>query len=520
VSNRNPMNEKNVPIDVRYSELGAKPTDDKQTSVRPDFQIFTDTAADEIAGPVDLERDLTVKPDESSLYEATIGSASRGAQSSILGTAARIGIDDGVGAAMSHLLNLSGYDQYIPDADDELALMNSDIPTSSYEAIFRGTTNKEQFNHKIKTIGDNLKMQEESDKQGLVGTIFHGVGDAAGDPLSYVPIGGATLKGGKVLNSTIARAMAANAAASGFSELTLRNQVTGQQADVIGAAAGAAVFAGLLSVGGNGLKKMLGSSEGRINASETSQSLGLDDPTIRQNHDGTAKVIDNGDGDPIEITESGRTMSAGIVPPKARTQGRFWGKDVATVALQSDDEVARTLGAQFFTPTQGLKEGYAAQRATVENLYRNLNSKDADLSFQLQETLDDLSERSLFNGQRQARSDLQKQLYKYVNGDIDGSQLPAKLREIGDAMSANLAHKAQLLEDPSLLSGVKGSPVHTGFIKGKYIWRRYKASAVSNLKAKYGAEEAQELVAKAWLDDFSRATNQNEILEIIGKGYP
>jgi len=519
VSNRNPMNEKNVPIDVRYSELGAKPTDEPQISKRPDFQIFTDDAADEIAGPVDLERDTSKKIEEFDWSEATFGSLSRGAQSSILGTATRVGMDDGVGAAMSHLFNLAGTDQYIPDAEDELALMNSDVPPSAYQSLFRGTTTKEEFNNKMKTIGDNLKMQQESEKHGLTGTLFHGVGDAVGDPLNYVPIGGAALKGGKILNSSIGRVMAANAGVAALSEVTLRNQVTGQEADILGAA-GAAVFSGLLGVGANGLKKMLGSAEGRIDASETAKNLGLDDPTVKQNHDGTAKVIDNGDGDPIEITESGRAMSAGIVPPKARAQGRFWSKDVATVTMQSDDGVARTLGAMFFTPVQGLKDGYQAARATVENLYRNLNSKDADLSMQLQDTLDELSGRSLFNGQAQARADLQKQLYKYVNGDIDGSTIPTKLREIGDAISENLAYKAKLLEDPSILSGVKGASVHKGFIKGKYIWRRYKASAVSNLKAKYGAEEAQELVAKAWMDDFSRATNLNEILEIIGKGYP
>ncbi|MGL5583285.1 MAG: hypothetical protein ACRDCE_20355 [Cetobacterium sp.] len=515
------MHEKNVPIDVRFSEKGQKATGDKPLPTKhPDLSVFTDTAADEIAGPVDLER---VKPEpeqESSLFDATLGSAGRGAQTSIIGTAVRVGMDDGWEAGVDHLTGIAGTQHYVPDADDELALMNSNLPTESYEAVFRGTSTKEQFLNKIQTIEANLALQKESDKHGLTGQIFHGVGDAAGDPLSYVPIGGAALKGGKVINSSIARVMAANAAAAGVSELTLRNQVTGQSADVVGAMAGAAVFSGLLSAGGNYAKHMLGSAENRINASETASAMGQPDPTIRPNPDGKAKVIDNGDGDPIEITESGRVMSAGVVPPKARSQGRFWGKDVATAVMQSGDEAARKLGAMFYTPVQGLKDGYAAARATVETFHRNLQSKDADLSFKLQDTLDELEGRGLFKSNSQLRSDMQRSLYEYINGDLDGSYLPQKLRDIGDAISANLEYKARLLEDPSLLSGVKGASVHTGFVKGKYIWRRYRSDKVSNLKAKYGDEEAQRLVADAWMDDYRNSANRADIDEIIGKTLP
>lgn len=515
------LNEKNVPIDVRYSEQGQKATGDKPLPTkRPDFSVFTDTAADEIAGIVDVER---VKPEveqEGGLFDKTLGSIGRGAESSILGTTARVGMDSGFESAVEHLLGIPATEQYVPDDEDDMLLMNSSLSTDAYEALLRGTSTKEQFTSKLKILEDNQQMQQDSDKQGLVGQIFHGVGDAVGDPLSFVPLGGATLKGGKVLNSSIAKVMIANAAVAGVSELTLRNQVTGQKADVVGAMAGAATFSGLLSVGGNYAKGLLGSAEHRINASETANAMGLPDPTLRKNSEGNPKVIDNGDGDPIEITESGRVMSAGIVPPKARVQGRFWSKDVATVAMQSDDEAARTLGSMFYNPVQGLKDGYQAARVTVENIHRNLQSKDADLSVKLQDTLDELEGRSMFKSDNNLRSDLQRSLYDYINGDLEGAYLPKKLQDIGDAISANLEYKAKLLQDPSLLSGVKGASVHTGFIKGKYIWRRYKADKVSNLRSKYGNEEAQRLVADSWMDDYRKSTNKAEIDEIIAKTLP
>lgn len=487
----------------------AKPSKKRNKTVaKPDLDILS-------AGTVtnaSTERDYMLAPkqdDTWSLYEATIGSAARGAESSILGTG--LSIDAEMTQQDPETVSSAGFRQMLPnffstyqaDAEDRQAIIESNLPSESFNALFRNVQSKEELHAKIKVLSKNQTNTQLNQEQGLTGQIFGGVGDAIGDPFSY--LGGAALsaaqktyKGSKILNHTLGSRLLESSVSAGLSESLLRNQITGQESDVEGAMIGAVVLTGGL----HGLGKGWDMAQARITGSETARHLNKVDPTVKPNDN--LDDIDLDGGDTVELSGSGKVMSSGIVPPKASTSGRFWKQDLATVAANAEDEATRSLAALLTRPTQGYTEDFRMETPNAESIYRTLNNRSLDLMRDIQETLDDLTERSsLLGGGISNREAYGRRIAHAVQGYELDVPLNKVEKQLVETIRQRLQEQADNLQNPSRLSGKEAPSVHDGFIDdGTYIPRVYNRTKLNRLISKHGKEAVQKAFSDSWKEAY------------------
>lgn len=494
------------------------------TSSIPDYSILQGKSTEGISEATP-KMQAPEQPDKFNLYEATLGATGRSIESSIIGSATKVAYESGLSSAASFLTNVTNDDRYELTQADKNRLIDSGIPVSSYDTVLRGVTTPEEFERNFQLVTKNRENDAKNAEQGLTGQIFGGLGEAIGDPLSFVPVAGIASKvttGGRIMMKGLLPKLAENTITAGISEQFLRNQVTGLDADVTSAMAGAVMFTGAFHMAGKGVNHVLGkTTESRINASETARNSGNIDPATNYKHDGTSRIIRDPDGD-LEITESGRVMSAGIVPPKASTQGRFWHKDLATTIHQSDDLSVRAIGEMLTSPVQGYKDaGYTIKAPTADTINRNLKHRDSDLMGKMQDTLDEYTERNIWSGKQDARGDAQKQLYRYIEGKVAPEELTPKMRQLGDEIKQFFELKASYMADPSVLSGKAAPSLHTDFIKGQtYVPRIYNTHKLNEITIKHGSEETQRLVRESWRDAYNKASNKEALQTTIMKDYP
>lgn len=226
--------------------------------------------------------------------DATAGAAGRGLKSSPLGTSIRAGLDTNVANAIGRIVP-SGGGVYVPDAEDRQTLIDSGIPAYAYNAVMKNANSREDFQSNLKTIKANLEAQQNNSKYGFIGSVASGLGDAIGDPTTYIPtvgvLGKASAMGvtklpSKILNPEFANLMINSAGQAALSEALFRNSVTGQEEDIGGAVVGSLLF----TAGLHGLGKAYKATANRVELAETARNMGKEDPTIDTQHDGSYKM--------------------------------------------------------------------------------------------------------------------------------------------------------------------------------------------------------------------------------------
>ena len=459
------------------------------------------------------------EPDEFDLYEATVGAAGRGVQTSMIGTSIRAGQnnENSLMTTFRQFLPDMGM-TYEPDDEDMREIIDSGLSASNFHALYKSLTSKEELQARIKTLTDNEALRAESDKQGMTGTVFHGLGDAVGDPTSYMggPLGSLSKAGklGRVVQPNLAAKMADTVIMAGVSESFLRNGITGEEADVTGAIAGAMIFTGGVHAAGKAFNR----SQLRVEALETARNTNTESPTFRADHDGTAKMLD----DDTELLESGLTASRGAVPPKASTSARFVKKDIATAIHQSNDEAVREMGSLFTNPTQGYKGEYRADHVTVEDMKNYLDMASSRSLMDVRDSLDAFTERSsVFNGKRydQYRAEVSSTVYDAIEGNVDTHTLPKELQTVVNHIQDTLDRYKNWMENPSLLAGNEAPAMMKKGIEGKtYVPHQWRDDLVRDLRYRYGQDEAHRLLRESAMegyrmDDANRAFNDAEIVD-------
>lgn len=479
----------------------------------PDMTSLAGTAERQTADVSEPRQYTPTEEDESyGFWEGTY----EGARTGIIGTYAR--------KLQARLLDDEGSitdlnNDYAPDDEDIQKVIDSGLPEGYIKMLMDGAGNKESFNSNLTIALSNWETEKTTNQSGILGNVGGAVGDMVSDPLSFVPAVGAVGKGYKIVNNGLVRSMASNALTSGVSEAFLRNQVTGKEADVTTAVGAAVVFSGALYGAGRLANNVM---MNRIDASESAINSGKVDPTVNQAHDGTSKVIDDGDGGQIEITESGKAFTAGTVPPKASADLRpDWLEDLATAAGKAESPELRDLAGMFSRPTQGYQGEFAPQAPTAEQIHRAVSARDNAFIADIGDAVDEIVDRHiLMGGKTQQRQDVFRRVVDHIEGNPMQKPLSAQELKIAEAIQKQLSDRAELLLDPSRLSGKASPSIHENFIKGQtYVPRVYDNVKMNKLRAAHGDDAIQKAVADSWKDAYAKATNKAELDAIILKDF-
>lgn len=456
------------------------------------------------------------KPDdEYSLFDGTLGSIGRGVQTSMLGTSFRVGdAEDDAGAMFRQLMPDLGM-KYLPDQEDIREILNAGLATTQMDALYKNLSSKDELRSRIAVISKNQELIAKSDSYGLTSSIFHGVGDAVGDPTSYIggPLGAAAKAGklGKIVKPNLAIKLADAGIMAGTSEAFLRNSITGEEANVTGAILGSMVFTGGIHAAGKALDR----GKMRIEGIETARNTGQQAPNYRPDHDGTRQDLD----EDTEILESGLIVSKGVVPPKASTDGRLGiFKDIATTMHSSNDPAVRELASLLANPTQGYKGEFRNENVTVQDHKNILDMRSNKAISDLRGAIDSYTDRSsVWNGKgyEQHRAEVETIIWDAAEGKVDVDTLPTDLQNIVKHVRDLLDTYDELTSNPSLLSGKQAPALKAGRVKN-YMPHQWKDTLVRDLRYKYGQDEAHRLLKESAIrgyemDDAGRALNDDEI---------
>lgn len=453
--------------------------------------------------------------DEFSVWDATAGSIGRGVQTSMIGTSLRVAEEQhSPWAGMRQFLPDLGMN-YFPDQDDIKLIMDSGISVSNMDALYKSLASKEDLASRIKVLRQNEELRAASEKQGVTGTIFHGVGDAIGDPTSYMggPLGAAAKAGklGKIVKPNLATKLGDAAFMAGVSEATLRNSITGEEADVTGAIAGAMLFTGAI----HGVGKAFEKSKMRIDASETARNTNSESPLVMKDHDGTRRDLD----EDSEVLESGLVVSKGVVPPKASVAGRMkFLRDVSTAIHASNDKAVRELGSLMTNPTQGYKGDFRNENVTVEDMKNTLDMRANKALDDVRGALDAYTNRSsIYNGKgyEQHRAEVSATVFDAAEGKIPLENLPTELQTIVKHIREQMDMYDELTNNPSLLTGKKAPALKAGG-RENYMPHQWRDDKLRDLRSRYGQDEAHRLLRESAIegyrmDEAGRAANDAEI---------
>lgn len=422
----------------------------------------------------------------------------------------------------------SNRQQYQPNDEDIEYLYEQGIPPSAMNAVLAGATSKESFMSNVGIVKDNLEVERKTQNSGIGGYVGGMVGEMISDPTTFIPLGGAAGAGAKgaakLFNSGLARQLVANVSTSAASEAFLRNQITGREADVGGAIVGSvAATVGIYGVGRMVNRSMLN----RIEATETARLSNSENPNVVPNTEGVPKFIDDGEGGQLEIMESGRVFTKGVIPPKASAPfatpsvGFADLRDLATVSASADNESIRGFASMLTRPVQGYKGDFAAEVPNVDQINRMLNSRGNILLSDIGEALDEITDRHIITGGKLTeRDDVMKRIYQHAAGNPNAQELTQAELKVAQRVRDFFDNFEDMLDDPSMLSGRKSPKLMTKSGQGNYMPRTYKSEAIESLSRKYGIEDVQKAIKGSYMDAYNTASNKTSFDEAILKDYP
>lgn len=231
-------------------------------------------------GVMDATGRLYQQPEQQSLGDSLVA----GFRASPIATAVRSG------NPAAYVQGTYGYT--FDDADIE-AIRGANIGAAGARFVMSNAQSKEDVSKLIELASENRKAA--TDNRSFVGDIAFGLGEAAGDPITYASMfipGGLYGKAAGMFNTTAARVAAGASAVAlegGLTNLaseSLREGSTGTDADYAGALAAGAVFSVGLAGAAEGAKAALRGIN-RVESSETARVLResgkvaeVQDPTV------------------------------------------------------------------------------------------------------------------------------------------------------------------------------------------------------------------------------------------------
>lgn len=307
------------------------------------------------------------------------------------------------------LAYIQGTYGYTFDEDDLNQIRGANIGAAGAKFVMSNAQKKEDIARLIQLATEN--RQAANQKRSFVGDLAFGVGEAAGDPITYGSLfipGGIYGRAAGLYSNTAARVIAGGAAVAAEGALTnvaseaLRESTTGTDADYgMALASGAAFSVGLAGVGIAGKAALRGLT--RVEASETARVLrenGQDvtDPTLvtaeamdrvapgwrdLEAKDPLAAIIETPEGDVVHPASGVQFSSHNPLNPKYMVQDPNLGGamtiEVGDVVARSQVAEHKLMASKLLRTSRGYTDGSSGRfEITAQDVDMTLRGEIAD----------------------------------------------------------------------------------------------------------------------------------------------
>ncbi|AGY36940.1 DNA injection channel protein C [Erwinia phage FE44] len=534
---------KGIPFDAAMSGIGkkGKVTTELPESHSMSFQGKEQAAPNQPFGKDYWEAKGTTldEANERSTFFGFGNAAEAELSNSTLGVAFRAGKRDNGFDVLTDVLQPTRFNSHIW-SPEELDKIRKEVKNPAYMNVVLGGS-AENLDELIKMANENFEADAKAADAGLGAKLSAGLIGAGVDPLTYVPIAGATAKGFKLVNKALvvgAQAGALNVASEG-----LRTSVAGGDAHYAEAAlagmllAGGltavadGVAAGLRKSGAEQIENPFAAAQMRFEARETARNTGGYDASrmppsedrVFSQHNGVeyapletepgAVVLK--DGSIISDTNLANPMTAKefaeVDPERAA-----WGlpmrglSEIGLRTLRSEHAEIRGLAKDLVRSPTGMESGsHGKFGATASDIKERLHSNNQrtynDLYAAMKEAMADpeWSVGMFKSGAQGAR----QEIYRRAAIAIERPELQANLtkaeRKVMDIMKEHFDLKREMMENPSMFGNKANSIFPNSRHKGTYVPHVYSREAKQLYsQALGGSDGLQEAIAASWMTSY------------------
>lgn len=534
---------KGIPFDAAMSGIGkkGKVTTELPESHEMSFQGKEQAAPNQPFGKDYWEAKGTTldEANERSTFFGFGNAAEAELSNSTLGVAFRAGKRDNGFDVLTDVLQPTRFNSHIW-SPEELEKIRTEVKNPAYmNAVLGGSA--ENLDELIKMANENFEADAKAADAGLGAKLSAGLIGAGVDPLTYVPIAGATAKGFKLVNKALmvgAQAGALNVASEG-----LRTSVAGGDAHYAEAAlagmllAGGltavadGVAAGLRKSGAEQIENPFAAAQMRFEARETARNTGgYDASRMPPSEDRVFSQHNGVEYSPLETEPGAVVLRDGSIisdtnlanPMTAREfaevdpERAAWGlpmrglSEIGLRTLRSEHAEIRGLAKDLVRSPTGMESGsHGKFGATASDIKERLHSTNQrtynDLYVAMKEAMADpeWSVGMFKSGAQGAR----QEIYRRAAVAIERPELQANLtkaeRKVMDIMKEHFDLKREMMENPSMFGNKANSIFPNSRHKGTYVPHVYSREAKQLYsQALGGSDGLQEAIAASWMTSY------------------
>lgn len=459
-----------------------------------------------------------------------------GARASTLGTALR----------MDNPLAMVTPTNFQWEEGDLEKLRGAGIGAAGVQFVMSNTQNREDMDQLISLAQENRAANTQ--KRSLVGNLAYGLGEAAGDPITYGSLvipGGIYAKGAQLASGAATKviaglgAVAAEGALSAVASESIRESTTGTDADYATAMASGAVFSAGLWGAGKVVSKGFDSVARGLNRAEVSATAeaarkggaeGVTDPTIIKD---PAKIDQMAGGpqwreavqaDPINTTV--RTSNGDTLHPATGMQysdhnpinpryndiplpnlGGNFSVEVGDVVARSQVPEFREMAFNLIRTSRGYADGSSGKLGvTSQDVDVTMRGELADFQTKWETAREaayadpayigsrlTLQEKRLVHGERIARAMEADDMKGLTKAEVDAVKELRKFYET----------QAEVQVNPGARWGVQVDPLMApGSVKANYFPVVVDEVKRQKIKDTFGPDGAQDLVARSLMRSY------------------
>ncbi len=477
---------------------------------------------------------------------------------STLGVAFRASRTDSGFDALGDVLQPTRFNSHIW-TPEEVARIRDEVKNPAYINVVLGGSS-ETLDDLIKLANENYEMDAKAHEAGMGARLSAGIIGAGVDPLSYVPLAGASAKGFKLVNKALtvgAQAGALNVVSEG-----VRTSVAGGEAHYAEAAMGGLILAGGLSAISDGIARGLRKSGAeqierpfdaahmRFEARETARNTdGFDMSRMPPSED---RVFDSHNGvefSPLPsepgavVLRDGSIISdTNIMNPLTNREfsavdpeRAAWGvpmrglSEIGLRTLRSEVPEIRGLAADLVRSPTGMQSGsHGKYGATASDIKERLHSTNQrtynDVHDAMREVLKDPEwSVGMF---KQGAEGARQEVYKRVALAIERPELQANLtkaeKKVMGLIKDHFDVKREMMENPSAFGNKATSIFPNSRHKGTYVPNVYSREAKSVFSRQLGGNDGlQEAISASWLTSYRsrpevKARVDEHLAEVMG----
>ncbi|QQG33614.1 peptidoglycan lytic exotransglycosylase [Pectobacterium phage PcCB251] len=458
---------------------------------------------------------------------------------STLGVAFRAGKRDNGFDVLTDVLQPTRFNSHIW-SPEELNKIRTEVKNPAYMNVVLGGS-AENLDELIKMANENYEADAKRAEAGLGAKLSAGLIGAGVDPLSYVPLAGASAKGFKLVNKALtvgAQAGALNVVSEG-----IRTSVAGGEAHYAEAALAGMLFAGGLTAiadgvtaglrksGAEQIENPFAGAQMRFEARETARNTGGHDGSrlppsedrVFDSHNGVdysplpneAGAVVLRDGSIISDTNLMNPLSAkefaAVDPERAA-----WGvpmrglSEIGLRTLRSEHTEVRGIAQDLVRSPTGMQSGsHGKFGATASDIKERLHSTNQrtynDVHEAMREVLKDPEwSVGMF---KQGAQGARQEIYKRVALAIERPELQANLtkaeKNVMNLIKDHFDVKREMMENPSVFGNKATSIFPNSRHKGTYVPNVYSRDAKQvYARALGGNDGLQEAISASWMTSY------------------